>query len=296
MRSPVVLDFDRSVLPFCPDELRIPLADRQETVRFGCSQAVLTQLSADLEARLPDHPGCVLTGSGDFHHVSLPLLQRLDRILPPQSLVVVVCDNHPDAMRYPFGIHCGSWVAHACRLVCVRHVHVLGITSADITLRHAWEVALTPFLRRKLTFWSLGATADWLRWLGRGEHSRVFASADALVAALPEALRDAPHLYLSLDKDVLSPDVVRTNWDQGVFAMEHLDSVIAACAGRLVGADITGDVSVYRYHSRLKRLLSWLDGQDCLSEEAVAVMQTEQQAANCHLWAEIDRAWSDRSV
>lgn len=111
--------------------------------------------------------GCAFMGSGDFHHVTLIPLHRLCRRLPPASLDVVVFDNHPDNMRYPFGIHCGSWVSHAALLPSVRRVHVIGITSGDIGLAHAWENRLTPFLRRKLTYWSVGTDAAWLRLIGR---------------------------------------------------------------------------------------------------------------------------------
>ena len=87
-------------------------------------------------------------------------------------------------MRYPFGIHCGSWVSHAALQPSVRRVHVIGITSGDIGLAHAWENRLTPFLRRKLTYWSVGTDAAWLRLIGRAECCRAFGSADELVRGL----------------------------------------------------------------------------------------------------------------
>ena len=62
-------------------------------------------------------------GSGDFHHVSYLLIERLRRL--GRQIQVVVFDNHPDNMRYPFGIHCGSWVWHVSRLPFVERVHVV---------------------------------------------------------------------------------------------------------------------------------------------------------------------------
>jgi hypothetical protein len=67
-------------------------------------------------------------------------------------------------------------------------------------------------------------------------------------------------VYLSLDKDVLHPEVLRSTWDQGVFSLSHLAAVAGACAGKLAGADVCGDVSAYRFAGRCKRLLSRLDG------------------------------------
>ena len=201
---PVILDFDGSVLPVAEGERRIPLGSWQEAIRFGCTRRAFSALEAHLEGVLPVDCGCAFMGSGDFHHVTLIPLHRLCRRLPPASLDVVVFDNHPDNMRYPFGIHCGSWVSHAALQPSVRRVHVIGITSGDIGLAHAWENRLTPFLRRKLTYWSVGTDAAWLRLIGRAECCRSFGSADELVRGLLPALADAGHMYLSIDKDVFA--------------------------------------------------------------------------------------------
>lgn len=282
---PVVLDFDASVLPLSPDELRIPLGDWQEDIRFGCTLRRYAALENHLEALMPPEHGCVFTGSGDYHHLSLYLLRHLARrsALAPASLDLVVCDNHPDNMRYPFGLHCGSWVRHAAGLACIRQIHVIGLASTDITLAHAWEQYLAPLVRKKLVYWSVGRRADWLGLLGRGGQARSFASAGELAAAVAPVLRTSGCLYLSIDKDVLSPAVARTTWDQGVFGLEHLEAVICACSGRLVGADITGDVSAYAYAGRGKRFLVRLDGQHNTDAARLASWRQAQQAVNAHL-------------
>ncbi|MDQ8937206.1 hypothetical protein RFH04_15870, partial [Acinetobacter rudis] len=88
-----------------------------------------------------------------------------------------------------------------------------------------------------------------------------------------------------------SQDVVQTNWDQGSFAEQHLLDLIQACSGHLVGADITGDVSAYRYKSILKRMLSAGDGQSEPSEEDVQHWQVEQKRLNQRLIDAIDQQW-----
>lgn len=280
---PVILDFDGSVLPVAADERRIPLASWQEAIRFGCTRRAFSALEAHLEGVLPVDCGCAFMGSGDFHHVTLILLRRLCRRLTPASLDVVVFDNHPDNMRYPFGIHCGSWVSHAALLPCVRRVHVIGITSGDIGLAHAWENRLAPFWRNKLMYWSVGANAAWLRLIGRAECGRAFGSADELVRGFIPALRDAGGIYLSVDKDVFAEDVVKTNWDQGVFRLNHAKAVLAACAGRVIGADVCGDVSDYEYANPFKRFLSRLDGQEPCDAQALRGWQEGQRDMNAAL-------------
>ena len=111
---PVILDFDGSVLPVAEGERRIPLGPWQEAIRFGCTRRAFSALEAHLEGVLPVDCGCAFMGSGDFHHVTLIPLRRLCRRLPPASLDVVVFDNHPDNMRYPFGIHCGGCRTPPC--------------------------------------------------------------------------------------------------------------------------------------------------------------------------------------
>jgi len=291
-KTPLILDFDASVLSLDRDARRIPLGAWQETIRFGCSWADFSRLEDFLCEALPDDYGCVFTGSGDFHHLSLFLLRKIIQKTPigEPGLDVVVCDNHPDNMRYLFGLHCGSWVSHAAALDGVRHVHVLGICSPDITLPRAWENRLTPFLRRKLTYWNVNRRADWLGLIGRKEYGRNFASADDLIEAVLPVLGAASRIYLSVDKDVLAPEVARTNWDQGVFTEAHLQTLVAACRDKIIGTDVCGDVSKYTYSGRFKRLLSRLDGQEPLAAEQAQAWQKGQRDMNIRLLDWLDAA------
>ncbi len=159
-RIPVVLDVDGAVGAL-DGELRIALSDRQEALRFGCSARQLDQLARDLAQLLPAvrRTGTTFIGSGDFHHLSVPLILRCARALHArtgQRLRVVVLDNHPDNMRFPFGVHCGSWVRQVAMDEAVSHVHVAGITSADISVAHCWENRLQPLRAGKLSYWSCG--------------------------------------------------------------------------------------------------------------------------------------------
>lgn len=283
-KQPLILDLDGSVPPLAAGETRLALGEWQDAVRFGCSWNTSARFADRLEAVLPEEYGCVFTGSGDFHHLSLLLLRRLERraALAPACLDLVVCDNHPDTMRYPFGLHCGSWAHHAAAVACVRHVHVIGITSADISLARAWENHLGPLLRGRPTYWSVRRRSGRPRFFRRGPGGN-FPSADALVQSFLPVLAGLGPVYLSIDKDVLHPDVAPTTWDQGVFSLSHLAAVIGACAGKLAGADICGDVSGYRYAGRWKRFLSRLDGQRDPDPEALPQLRAQQGKVNREL-------------
>jgi hypothetical protein len=285
-KPPVILDFDGSVLAVSETELRLKLSGWQEDIRFGCSWNDYARLKDYLPGLLPETRGPVFLGSGDYHHLTLLLLQDLEkrRKLAPASLELVAADNHPDNMRYLFGLHCGSWVRHAAALDCIRHIHVVGITSQDISLKQAWANYLGPFWKKKLTCWSVSSRADWLRLIGRREQARCFASADELLAAFLPVLRVSARktegVYLSLDKDVLSAQVARSNWDQGVFELRHLEELIAECAGRLKGADICGDVSAYEFTGPGKRFLLRLEGRPEIEAEKMRPEQEVHREVN----------------
>ncbi|HEY1589173.1 MAG TPA: hypothetical protein VGG00_05510 [Rhodanobacter sp.] len=281
---PVVLDIDHSVGPL-PSRLVLPLEHWQESIRFGCSLATMQRFGTMLDELLPAEYGTVFMGSGDFHHLSWPLIARLPRDTPFQ---VVVLDNHPDNMRFPFGVHCGSWVRKVAMLPQVSHVHVLGITSADIGAGHAWENYLTPLRHGNLSYWSIGVDTGWARRLGLAQAFRGFDTPEAMVDAFVDLQREqsAPS-YLSIDKDAFSPEVAHTNWDQGRLLTGHALSLIGSLRHGLVGSDINGEVSHYRYRSWWKRRLSAMDEQPEIDPSMLADWQAQQHALNLQLLAAI---------
>ena len=274
----VVLDLDGSAAGM-DDALELPLRDWEQALRFACSMRRLAAFSSHLQALLPDVHGTVLTGSGDFHHLSLPLIQRAAARHGP--LMVVVLDNHPDNMRFPLAVHCGSWVRRACALPGVEHVHVVGITSPDISAGHAWQNYWRPLRQGRLTYWSTGVDTGWAARFGMGLACRSFADTDTLLRSLVQHLQDSKTpLYLSIDKDVLSAEDARTNWDQGVMRAHQMLGLIHSWRGRIVASDITGDISEIRYRHLWKRALAALDRQPVVAAARLEQWQAQQRALN----------------
>jgi arginase family enzyme len=282
--APLVLDFDRSVGALAGATV-VDLADWQEAIRFGCTLRTFARLRRHLDAVLPAAHGTVLMGSGDYHHLTWPLVER-QRARGPFQLVVF--DNHPDNMRFPWGIHCGSWVREVARLPYVTHVHVLGITSGDIGAKHAWENHLRPLRAGKLSYWCMDVDVGWAARLGLAAAFRRFDDPDALTAAFVAHLRQAPQpTYLSIDKDAFSVATARTNWDQGRLEERHALAIIQALRGRIVASDINGEVSAYAYRTWWKRLLSGMDGQAPVPQAELDAWQAQQRALNVRLLAAI---------
>jgi hypothetical protein len=283
-RDPLILDFDNSVGPI-PGATELALSDWQEAIRFGCTLSTFKRLREHLDTRMPADYGTVLMGSGDYHHLTWPLVQR-QRSRGPFQLVVF--DNHPDNMRFPWGVHCGSWVRRVAMLPYVTHVHVVGITSGDIGAKHAWENYLRPLQAGKLSYWCMDVDVGWARRWGLTHAFHRFDDPDALTGAFLEQLRQAPQAtYLSIDKDAFSVDTARTNWDQGRLEERHAMAIIEALRGRIIASDINGEVSAYQYTTWWKRLLSGMDGQSPIPQSELDAWQAQQRALNSRLLAAI---------
>jgi len=276
--APVILNFDGSQGAVA-GATEIPLQDWQDSIRFGCSLKTFQSLASLLQERLPAEYGTVLLGSGDFHHLTWPLVQQCRARGPFQ---VVLFDNHPDNMRFPFGIHCGSWVRKVALLPYVSHVHVLGVTSPDISLASAWQQYWLPLLKGKVTYWCTDVDVRWASWCGLKDAFRRYNNPDELIDGFI-ASQPAMPTYLTIDKDVLSPEAVATNWDQGRMLESHLTRVIRSLKGNIIGSDITGDVSSWQYSAWWKRKLSALDGQSGIPAERLQQWQQDQQALNARL-------------
>ncbi|MBI3804356.1 MAG: hypothetical protein HY282_11410 [Nitrospirae bacterium] len=282
MDQSALLDFDRSVLPL-PNVRSFSLQDWEERIRYGCTLRDLKELEATLQSAPLGLPRLTFLGSGDFHHVSYLLIKRLEALGPMQ---VIVFDNHPDNMRYPWGIHCGSWVRHVCRLPFVSRVVVIGITSNDIQSRHLLENYLRPLYSGKLRYVCFSPPPRLARLLGLSSIQSSESDVDTLRRLMEDLLKSDRHpVYLSIDKDVLSPETVQTNWDQGRLEGESLLAAVAVLKPFLVAADVTGEISSYTYRTFWKRMLTRLDGQSPPLPTDLEKQQQQQQRFNQKLAA-----------
>ncbi len=229
-------------------------------IRLGCAFGRYRRFTAAVDTLLRDDPpGPALTfyGSGDFHHVSLALLRRLE-----QPFNLLVLDNHPDWMRaIPF-LHCGTWLYHAARLPQVRRVFHLG-GNVDFDNSFRW-LAPWPMLRSgKITVLPGVQPFRRGRWkavpnqpLRPGPHTPLSLVRLAwLLRPYRAELRRYP-LYISLDKDVLLEQDATVNWDSGKLTLAEVGQILSgfldACGNDLAGVDIVGDWSPVRTRGLLR--------------------------------------------
>lgn len=164
--------------------------------------------------------------SGNYHYMSALLL---DMVKEPFSLVVL--DHHPDMQPSMFGdiLSCGSWVKNVLDTNAnVRDVHVIGADRKLINELDEADRCRVHFYDREYVILGLDNGSD---------------DAGSIRVRLPET--EYP-VYLSIDKDVIRTDYLRTNWDQGEFtALEVLEFTKALLTGKKVmGVDICGECAL----------------------------------------------------
>lgn len=235
-------------------------------IRLGCRFGQFARFAQAVNNCLDDEdspgPAMTLVGSGDFHHVSLALLQRLRQ---PFNLVVI--DNHPDWMRgLPF-MHCGTWVHHAARLPNLRWIfHVGG--DVDFDNGYRWLAPWRLLRQGKINVFPS------VRQYSRGNWRRVphqalrAAPADpmsplrleSLLQPFAEELRHWP-LYVSLDKDAMSARDATVNWDSGHLNLEEVKQILEVFTRladyRMAGMDIVGDWSEVNCQGLFRKFLHW---------------------------------------
>lgn len=157
--------------------------------------------------------------NGNHHYVTGFWMEKIHT---PFSLIVF--DHHPDVQAPAWGpglLSCGGWIANEiAQNPNLRRVLVVGPSQKSLA-------TVEPAIRHRVKFFGerdVDEHPDWVRF--------------------SEAHIDTP-VYVSIDKDILSPQTVCTNWDQGHLGLgtlqSHLRTILAH--ERVIGTDICGECS-----------------------------------------------------
>lgn len=270
-----ILDFDASVIKQHSLLARYPhqvidLRDLAPQARLWMNGRVRSAILGRLGQTRRD---CVtFLGSGDFHHISLLLLEQFQE---PISLINF--DFHPDWDILPPRLACGAWLTQALKMKNILKFVLLGVSSGDISwpgiqsanlasLKDS-RVEIYPyahqpsqvFFRRVPRNISLKAKGSFLRSKIYWEELRSKNPEDffrSLIKRLP-----VKKVYLSIDKDCLKNESALTNWEEGKLSLDELILILRLIRDNLeiAGLDITGDYSRISVSGRLKNLLSRFD-------------------------------------
>lgn len=181
-------------------------------VNLYCEHESLSMIQSYLNKR--EEKGITMIGSGNYHYVTYLLLQEIQF-----PFTLVLFDNHLDVglehSQDETLLSCGSWVAHALKkLSLLKRVVIVGPTAIYPPHFHHPQVIIFPY------------------------DERGSLSAKKILSAI-----HTKHIYISIDKDVLSPKEVITNWDQGkmnVHELLYLVNCLLDCKF-VIGVDICGE-------------------------------------------------------
>lgn len=258
-------------------------------VRMGCRFGKFAALRKTLAGFLgagAAAPAGYLLGSGDFHHVTLALLQRLE-----QPFNLLVLDKHPDWMRGIPVMHCGTWLYHALKLPALQRVfHVGGDLDFDNGFRwlapwrqlRSGKIRVFP-ARRQFTGWPWSKLPNQAVRPSAGQP----ASAERIAQLIEPDRADLARypLYISIDKDVLIAADAVVNWDSGYLTLGEarsvLDVFLEAASGRLAGFDLLGDWSPVAMRGLLRHGLHWTE------HPQLKVTPTESRRVNEHANAQL---------
>jgi len=223
-----------------------------------------------------NQPVITFMGSGDFHHISALLLGTV--IEGEKNKVTLIhFDNHPDWVHAEPETHCGSWINRALSLPGIEKVITIGVCSDDLSwpefkganllAMRSGDIELFPFSHRPSY-----VVKQYQFGIGyRQEGQKLYWNnlIDLPVGEAYELLLSrikTKAIYITIDKDVLSPDDAVTNWDQGKMRLSFLLGLLRPLCERyqVLGIDVNGDYSAPHYGGNLKTMLKkkieiWLD-------------------------------------
>lgn len=160
--------------------------------------------------------------SGNYHYMTKLWTEKLR-----EPFVLAVADHHPDMQPPLFQelLSCGCWVNRV--------------------------LEENPYVEKVVL---LGADAALVSAVPEPYRSRMAAYDENQIArddCWENCFRKDLPVYLSIDKDILSPSQVHTNWQQGTLTFSQLRNVILELFQhcRVLGADICGECADTLFHA-----------------------------------------------
>lgn len=181
-----------------------------------------------------------LLGNGNFHYLTFPIFENFSK-----KASLIVFDHHHDGGILPYEglVSCGSWIKNLVEQDSnVDKVYIIGASK---------KLLDNVFEDEKII---LLCEEDFTR--------EKFAK---LVSEI-----EANNIYVSIDRDILSKEVLETNWDQGIFSLEDLLYCISYIREEknIFAMDICGDKSWMWNEMKSKEYINSLENVKSLVGEA----------------------------
>lgn len=222
--------------------LYIDCADISGTDCYCDDEAVETIRKRIADAGIKDASGIHFFDNGNYHYMSKIWT---DMVQEPFSLVVF--DHHPDMQAPRFGniLSCGGWIKKVLEEnKFIDNVVIIGVANH-----------LVDEIRAELSQAGDAGVLDKVKFIKESELREIaaptsFSRTPTSFSRMRESLRSPTEsgmtegrIYISIDKDALSPTYAATNWDQGSLDVASLKEVIEglATSHKIIGVDICGE-------------------------------------------------------
>lgn len=201
------------------------------------------------DAGIKDASGIHFFDNGNYHYMSKIWT---DMVQEPFSLVVF--DHHPDMQEPRFGniLSCGGWVKKVLdENQFINNVVIIGVADHLVDeIRAELSQAGDADILDKVTFIKESEVRETGTPSSFSRTSTSFLRTTTSFSRMREYLRfptesgmTEGRIYISIDKDALSPTYAATNWDQGSLDVAALKEIIAclATSHKIIGVDICGE-------------------------------------------------------
>lgn len=167
------------------------------------------------------HGGIHWIDTGDYHYATKLFLEKIE-----QPFALLLLDHHPDMQCPAFPVlSCGSWLRDSLdELPFLMHAAIVGI-AGDLAGECEGFPGRTSVFAEQQSFNGIDDVAI-----------------ERIASCIPEGLP----LYISIDKDVFSEELARTDWDQGCMSLDFCQRLIekSSCGRKILGIDICGAITI----------------------------------------------------
>lgn len=166
--------------------------------------------------------------TGDYHYLSRFFLEKAAAELR-KPFALVLFDHHPDMQEAAFEgvLSCGGWARDAFTGIGELSQVLMAGINPDL------EIEILDLVFDGV----LSVTEEDFRHTGDGLSKDVLEMISLLEPGIP--------VYLSIDKDVLTADHARTDWDQGSMTLAQLEAAILTIyrSHPVLGVDVCGGIT-----------------------------------------------------
>ena len=208
-----------------------------------CDDEAVTAIRKQIaSAGIKDASGIHFFDNGNYHYMSKIWT---DMVQEPFSLVVF--DHHPDMQAPRFGniLSCGGWVKKVLdKNQFINNVVIIGVADHLVDeIRAELSQAGDADILDKVTFIRESEICETGTPMSFSRTSTSFSRMRESLRSPTESGMTEGRIYISIDKDALSPAYAATNWDQGSLDIATLKEIIANLAAnhKIIGVDICGE-------------------------------------------------------